>query len=95
MGSVAGTAEKCYGSKSIIEALKPKIQELQKSGTQKKVLQRLANEYDESYAEGIKNQVIWNGTQGKYSSPFNCSSEKDMQLLRNSESLLIEVIQQY
>ena len=85
MGSVAGTAEQCYGAKDISEALNPKIRDASGSG----VLQSIVDEYNAAYAEGIKKQVVWNGTQGTYSSPFDCASSEDMEMLRNMERTVV------
>jgi hypothetical protein len=92
MGSIAAVAETCYGSKEI----PVKIQAAVKRAASENpavvpVLKELTANYNEAYAHALVNMTVWNGASQSYSaSPFNCSDESDVELIRKFEATILE-----
>lgn len=91
MGSLAGIAESCYGSKAIPERLNVVVkQSVSKNPSISDVMKTLVTEYNTAYKKAILDRKIWIGTESAYSKkPFDCSSKSDMELIKKFELTIL------
>jgi hypothetical protein len=55
----------------------------------KNLMEDLIKSYNEAYFKGIKDMVIWNGTEQRYGKPYSCQVPDDVNLIRGFENVFL------
>jgi hypothetical protein len=97
MGSIAGLAELCYGSRRIPEFINPRIKQLVRTGQlDGDVATVLIAKYHEAYKHAIVEMTVWIGTQQSYGKkPFDCKSGPDVAGIRQMEDIILRGLEEH
>ena len=91
MGSVAAIAEVCYESEKIQQGLVVAVDRvLEESPESGPIFDQLIAIYNEAYYKAVVDAKIWIGSMQKFSRIFNCSSNKDVAMIKKMEAAILD-----